>query len=378
MGQVSYTVITMGTPNSLTPSCLHRFIAICLFSMFSLTISAQAVDDSVFLSNADRFAESLSKEKNFITLAEKIVDAFPDDLSRARAAFRWITDQIRYDYKFVNRGDELDKPDCGNNPECGMLMKNWETGYLRKIMSSRKTTAEGYAKLFKKLCDLMYIPCEYIQGYARTKPYQIGNNMGANHFWNAIYIHSSWYYCDPTWAAGYCTEDDEGLLTSYVRQFEPYYWLQKQDRFFRNHYPKKGFLVEPLPFSKEQFFNKPFYFSAKVLDQVKEVSPATGVIKCRKGDSILFSFYYLKNIEKIQVNSNIFRNPPVKVWQKTGKKKYEWVTDEWAMRKQQYAAFARDGNLYSLYVPVKHESLYYIELVFDGTTAIRYRIRVEP
>ena len=355
---------------------IARFWLTCLLLLQVVASAARPSADSLRFIQADRVALSLGKETNFVSLSEKIADAFPDDLNRTRVIFRWITDNIQFDYRFVNRGDEIAKPECEQGQDCAGIMRDWETNFLKKIMKSRKATAEGYARLFKKLCDLLYIPCETINGYARTKPYQIGNNMSPNHYWNAVYLDTAWLYADLTWAAGFCEEDEEGRLTKYVKSLQEYYWLQPLETFSRNHYPKKGFQVEKMSLTREQFFNKPFYFSADVLKNLTEIIPSTGVLKCKKGDSLEFRFKYAKEIRQIQVNSNLYRNPPVMIRQQV-RGKYKWVRDEWAERKQVYVSFKRSDDTYTFSVPVTQESLYYLELVFDGQTAIRYRVRVE-
>lgn len=343
-----------------------------------LPLAAQSQVVATEWTAADAFALSLGKEKNYLELAEKIALQFPDDKLKVRAAFRWITEYILLDYRFINNGKELNKPDCLlSDPSCMQQLKTWETSFLRKIMQSRKTIPEGYARLFQTLCNLMFIRCETINGYARTRPYQIGNSIGASHYWNAVYLDNTWYYVDPAWAAGYCNEDEEGRLTKYVKKLDDYYWLRKQDAFSRNHYPKKGFAVEEMKLTKEQFFNKPHYYSTEVLSNLEEFSPATGVLKCRKGDTLHFVFDYRKDIQQIQVNTNIFRNPPVMLQQQKGRKLI-WVKDEWAEKKQVYWPFQRNGRTYALDVVIRDMACYYIELVFDGAPALRYRVRVEP
>lgn len=356
---------------------LHKpEILTLLYSLLFMVITDSAVSQSKY-PDIDSFVLSCKNETNYVTLAEKIGETYPGDLQRARAIFRWITAFIKYDYAFVNSGKEIEKPECNDKADCRQLLREWENNFLKKIMKSGKATAEGYAKLFKKMCDLLYIQAETIQGYARTKPYQVGNNMGLNHFWNAIHIDTAWYYIDATWAAGYCTENDEGRLLKFIRSFNEYYWLVPQELFIRNHYPKKGHEVEKMLITKEQFFNKPYYFSIDVLENLREYAPLTGVLKIRKGDSIFFHFSYAKEIKRIQVNSNIFRNPKVWVEQRSGRNKATMIKDEWAEKKQVYIPFIKKENEYSFYVKVLQESQYYIELVFDGVTAIRYRVRVE-
>ena len=128
--------------------------------------------------------------------------------------------------------------------------------------------------------------------------------------------------------------------------------------------------------TREQFFNKPFYFSADVLKNLTEIIPNTGVLKCKRATAWNSSSNMPKRSGRYKVNSNLYRNPPVMIRQQV-RGKYKWVRDEWAERKQVYVSFKRSDDTYAFSVPVTQESLYYLELVFDGQTAIRYRVRVE-
>jgi hypothetical protein len=217
-----------------------------------------------------------------------------------------------------------------------------------------------------------------ITGYARTRPYQIGNAMGINHSWNAVMIDADWFYLDATWASGYCTEDEEtGKLLRYVKDYKNYYWLSSFDRFSRNHYPKKGDFPEQTELTKEQFFLKPHYYSADILENITEYLPQTGVLKVKKGETIHFKFDYKKDIKNLQINSNIFRNPSLWTTVQVSRKKTKLVRDTWAEKKQQYIQFKKTGNTFEFDYTVNDNSLYYLELTFDYKPAIRYRVRVE-
>ncbi|MBS1734195.1 MAG: hypothetical protein JST02_12945 [Bacteroidetes bacterium] len=354
--------------------------AALLLLLLSLQICSAAQQEFIShdFSRVDSFVTSIKYQDDFSKLINDLTQPFPDDIDKIRAIFRWITNNISFDYRFVNQGRELNKPDCFGENDCPEQMMQWENNYLRKILRTQKAIAEGYSKLFKKMCDFCYIQCEAIPGYARTKPYQVGNNMGVNHWWDAVLIDRTWYYLDPTWAAGYCTEDEEtGMLLRYVKDYKEYYWLQTFEPFSRNHYPQNGKWVEKPSITKEQFFNRPHYFSVETLANIREHTPLTGVIKLKKGDSIHFDFDYEKDIGLIQVNSNIFRNPPLWTTINTGRRKTKLVRDTWAEKKQQYILFTRNGNNYQFDFVVKDNSLYYLELVFDYKPAIRYRVRVE-
>ena len=358
----------------------YKIILLPVVALLHHIVVAQTKIDSLDFSEVDSFVLSVKYENDIIKLANDLASPYPDDVSKVRAIFKWITNNIEYDYRFINSGKELKPPECEYEEEndCILKTREWENNYLKRILVRKRAIAEGYSKLFKKLCDLNYIQSEMIMGYARTRPYQIGNSMPVNHSWNAVLIDIDWYYLDATWAAGSCPEDDEtGRLLRYVKDFKNYYWLSPFDRFSRNHYPKKGNFPEPVNLTKEQFFLKPHYYSVEILENITENVPSTGVLKVKKGETIHFKFDYKKDIKSIQINSNIFRNPSLWTTIQVSKRKTKLVRDTWAEKKQQYIQFKKEGNTYEFDYSVNDNSLYYLELVFDYKQAVRYRVRVE-
>jgi len=358
-----------------------RLILLSLFISLQYLAVAQAKTDSLDFSDVDSFVMSVKYENDIPKLANDLGSPYVEDIYKVRAIFKWITNNIEYDYRFINSGREMKVPECEEDEDeadCIQRIRDWENKFLKRILLRKKAIAEGYSKLFKKLCDLNFIQAEVITGYARTKPYQIGNNMGVNHFWNAVMIDADWYYLDATWAAGYCPEDEEtGKLLRYIKDYKNYYWLSSFEIFSRNHFPKKGYFVEPTNLAKEQFFMRPHYYSAEILENMSEEVPATGVLKVKKGDVIHFKFDYKKEIKLLQINSNIFRNPSLWTTIQVSRRKTKVVRDTWAEKKQQYIPFKKEGNTYQFDYAVTENSLYYLELVFDYKQAIRYRVRVE-
>ena len=342
-----------------------RYILTALLLLSELTVIAQKDVNVPDFKQVDSFILTVKYKNDINLLARELTDPYNEDLYKVRAIFKWITENIAWDYRFMNKGDELNKPECTSDINCGPMLRLWENNYLKKILRTKKAIAYGYAKLFKRLCDLSYVQSLVVGGYARTKPYQIGNRMSENHFWNAVALDGIWYFCDPTWAAGYCPEDEEGLLLKYVRSYHNYYWLSGFTKMFRNHYPKNGHWAEQAAYSKEQFFNLPHYYSIDVLENIFDEYPATGVLHFKKGDTIHFSFGYKKEICSIQVNTNLYHNPPLFITEQVRGKKTRMVHDPWAEKRQQYVPFKRTGNIYEFGLPVSDESLYYVDLVFD-------------
>jgi hypothetical protein len=349
------------------------FVFLCL----QPGIAAQTPYDSMDFSVVDSFVLSVKYQNDISKLAFDLTDRFPDDIDKTRAIFKWITNNIAFDFRFINRGKEIEKPDCYGDDACPSILIKWENDYLKRILKSKKAIADGYARLFKKLCDICYVQAEMIPGYARTRPYQIGNSIGINHAWNAVLIDTTWLYLDPAWAAGNVIEDEEtGAMIKFEREYHNYYWLSSFERFSRNHYPQTGKWVVKPPITKEQFFNNPHYFSIEVLEHLTEQYPATGVLKVKKGDTIYFKFNYTREIKLLQINSNIFRNPSLWTTINTSKRKTKIVRDTWAEKKQVYIPFKKEANNYQFNYVVKDESLYYLEIVFDYKPAVRYRVRV--
>jgi hypothetical protein len=365
-------------------ACVHiitgfarNYILLLIFFSVVGSAHAQKTTTKPDFAKVDSFVLAIKYENDYIKLARDLTNPFPEDMNKVRAIFKWITNNISYDYRFINSGREITIPDCEGRYDCNEIIRSWENDYIKKILRTRRAIADGYAKLFQKLCEISHIQTELIPGYFRTKPYQIGNKISVNHTWNAVFIDTAWYFIDLTRASGYCIENEEtDKLVKFVKEYQEYYWLTPFYRLARNHYPKNGFWGEQYHIAAVDFFNKPHYYSTEVLENISEEEPATGILSVKKDDSIHFCFRYNKDIKLIQVNTNNFRNPSLWTTINVSKSKTKLVRDTWAEKKQVYIPFKKTGNTYSFDFPVKDNSLYYLELIFDYKKAIRYKVNV--
>ncbi|MEO8772389.1 MAG: transglutaminase domain-containing protein [Ferruginibacter sp.] len=348
-----------------------------IFSFVTYTATSQQPFSSLNFSQVDTFVLSVKFENDYIKLAHDLTDRFPEDVYKVRAIFKWICNNIAYDYRFINSGKELNVPDCADQFDCIEIMRSWENDYIKKILRTRKATADGYSKLFQKLCEIVYIQGEVLPGYLRSKPYQIGNKMSVNHSWNAVLIDADWCFVDVTLASGYCIENEEtDKLVRFVKDFQHYYWLTPFEKLARTHYPKNGFWGDLYHLPLSRFYNNPHYYSIDILDNISDECPDTGFITIKKDDTIHFSFTYKKDIRFIQVNSNNYRNPSLWTTVAVSKRKTKVVRDDWAEKKQIYLPFNKTGQQYSFDYVVKDMSLYYVEIAFDYKKAMRYKINV--
>lgn len=194
---------------------LKSIVAISLF--LPLWAYPQITKKNLFFYHVDSASRTIRYKSNIYRLTKELTDPYGEQILKARAIFIWITDNIGYNYKFVNKGKEIAIPECTSATNCEQVLLEWEKSYLKRVIKRRTAVCDGYARLFKKMCDIAGIRCEIVPGYTKTKPYQVGRMGSVNHAWNAIYIDSNYYFLDPTWAAGGCPEDeDTGKLLLFI------------------------------------------------------------------------------------------------------------------------------------------------------------------
>ena len=161
----------------LKPAFLPALI--CLLLSGSIYSQDFITKPSFFV--VDSFSRTVRYKHDLNRLTKELTDPYPEQLPKARAIFIWITDNIKYDYKFINDEREVKIPDCESGPFCEQVHLVWERKYLQKVLRKKLAICDGYARLFKKMCDIAGIPCEMVSGYTRTKLYQIGNAGSVNH-----------------------------------------------------------------------------------------------------------------------------------------------------------------------------------------------------
>lgn len=325
----------------------------------------------------DAFAGTVQYDDDLIKLTKTLTAPYDQDIFKVRSIFRWITENIRYDYKFLNSGKEMEGPPCEDVLDCSIITKEWENKYLKRILKQKKAVCNGYARLLSNMCEIAGVKSEVVSGYARTEPYEIGSSFNVNHAWNAVCIDSAWYFLDATWAAGYCIKDpDTDLLVEYVKHYDNYYWFTSPAKLNRNHYPEKGKWAYENNFTRAKFVNNPYY-DGFILSKINLVSPNTGMINGCVGDTIHFKFTYDGNIDKIQINSNSYRNPEIYVEEIVSKKLRRIIIDTVALKKQRYIIPTRKGNQYEFDYPVTDESLYYLDLLFDYRMVMKFRVKIK-
>lgn len=341
----------------------------CLFS--------QSAQNNVDYSEVDNFSATVKYHNDIKQLTNKLVTPFSRDLLKARAIFKWITENIRYDYTYYNKynykGRELKIPKCRDDQDCDAKRIVWEANIIDKALRKKKAVCQGYSLLFKKMCDIAGLKSQIVTGYVRTEYYQVGSAGTLDHAWNVVWLDSAYFLLDATWAAGGCWKDEDGKLTYYQKNFNGYYWLTPAKDFARNHYPeKKEWSLIP-NYTKENFAANPYY-SSNIISAVKVTTPSSGIVAAKKGDTIHFKLNYQRPFQDLQINSNLFRNPDIWAWDEVAKRKRIRRLDTLAIKKQQYTKYKQNGSDYEFEYIVTDNSLYYLDILFDKQRVMRFKV----
>jgi len=166
----------------------------------------------------DRHALSAppSAEASVHSLAAYLIKPAKNDREKARAIFRWITENIDYNVDVFFHGGS----GAANSGD---------------VLKSRKSVCFGYSDIFLSLANEAGLQAERISGYGKGYGYLPGQNFSgtANHAWNGVMINGSWYLIDSTWGAGYVSGDGK-----YVRSFDDHYFMTPPSEFIFDHLPE--------------------------------------------------------------------------------------------------------------------------------------------
>jgi len=328
-----------------------------LFCALSFQAFSQNKDGNINFQPVDDFARTINYKGDLQELTNKLTTPYTDTVYKLRAIFVWIADNIEYDYKLFNSGStEWNHFSCsGTKASCAQARAEWENKLLEHVLDKRKAVCNGYSKLFIKMCSLVGIQNEMVDGYVKKTPFQIGLTLSPSHSWNVVKLGGVNYYFDVTWAAGRCKQDEEsGKLVDFEKRYNNFYWQTPKDKFLRNHFPKDDKWIADAGRSKEYFFNAPYFYPGDLTQNIESNAPDSGLITTRVGDTIHFRFRFKNPVKNIQVNTNNYKNVEISLINK----------DEWV------------NNIYQFDYIVKENSLYYIEILFDSKKSIRYKVKI--
>lgn len=228
---------------------------------------------------------SIVKKAEYIltpdSLSRMLTNGYKTDRDKVASIFRWITDNISYNIRpYYNAAHSSAKnlydDDTG-------ALKPLSERVAIDVLKKRIALCDGYARLFKTLCDYAGIRSEVITGYADGGIGHRRMKFTSNHRWNAVYLDSSWHLLDATWAAGYITYSSN----DFIQQYNNRYFLTPAEDFIRDHYPEDlQWTLLAKPPAVSEFKHSPFKNNAFIKNKIDSYKPQSGIIEALPGDTI--------------------------------------------------------------------------------------------
>jgi len=230
-------------------------------------------------------------------LAKQLASLGKTDREKVRAIFRWITEHIDYNVMPFGQRKKIPRQFYNEPDDSNVALPPLNERIAAKILNTGVAFCDGYSRLFKTLCDHAGIKAEVIYGYARTNS---NRRFAVNHAWNSVYIDSTWYLLDVTWASGVISYGNE-----YIRQYNDFYFLTPPSDFIRDHYPEDlqwTLLTDPPVY--HEYGQNPFRYSGYIKAGVSSYFPAKGVIEVAVGDTIVIELNARKEISNFFVSES--------------------------------------------------------------------------
>ncbi|HRH60383.1 MAG TPA: transglutaminase domain-containing protein [Chitinophagaceae bacterium] len=279
-------------------------------------------------------------------------------LQKVTSIFNWVTSNIAYNVKAFGGGNQrdvwLEEDDDTASP-----LKPLNQRVSELVLKRGTAVCDGYARLFKTLCDAAGVYCETITGFAKTRTARIDARFTSNHKWNAVYIDSGWHLLDATWASGYINYRNE-----FVYQYDAHFFLTPPAEFMMDHHPEnlRWLLIADKPVAKE-YAETPFKSSYFKTNYIRSFQPQSGIIEAALGDTITFEIEPANPNKLLWVSaSTLFDSLDIFLLQCCG-----------AVKPQNKIT----GNKVSCIYKIESENTEWLHLIYDDQMIMRYKINVK-
>lgn len=252
-------------------------VSIC----FVLAMKASIAQNYFRYHAIDKYVQNREAD-NLDSLAKMLVAPYTADAEKARAIFSWIAQHISYNI-FVLKGSRQNVHTMYQVLLPADTAFEWKLAdemTALKVLRKRIAVCDGYAKLFKSLCDYAGLRSQIITGYATCNERE--KKFRTNHSWNAVLIDSVWRLLDVTWASGYVTYGNQ-----FIQQLDESYFFTDPAKFIRDHYPEdlQWTLLQNPPTVKE-YERTPFLHKSFIKYSISSYRPSRGIIEASVGDTI--------------------------------------------------------------------------------------------
>lgn len=218
-------------------------------------------------------------------LAALINNDFEAEADKARAIYSWIALNVRFDTKtYFAKKKKSKRLKYKDAVDRANKIRKEEIKLEDRALRENIAVPEGYAQLYKRVCDLTGVYGYILKGTSKVKLSDIGLKPGRlNYSWNVVQIGKDWFFVDASMGAG--------IVDYTEKKFRPYfndkYFFTPPDKFFLNHFPKdKEWLWKK--YTAEDFTNLPLFTGEYLRNDFELIEPLDGVLNLGGQDSIQF------------------------------------------------------------------------------------------
>ncbi len=144
------------------------------------------------------------------------------------SVFLWVTDNIRYDVKKLNKLKE--KPDPKGQKQPGKSREERRLELISHALKYKKGVCEEYAAVFDALVKELGYEAFIVNGYTKKKNGNVNRSIG--HAWNAVKVNGTWKLYDATWGAGYVVEGKR-----FEKAYKPEWYAVDPAEMIKRHMP---------------------------------------------------------------------------------------------------------------------------------------------
>lgn len=322
------------------------------------SIIASAQFDEALIRKGDSVADLYKGHElsDFRALSLKLTKDLTNDVSKARAIFRWICTNIQNDNKYFKQSKRSKAKLGVDSPEYLTWSRRKFQEVMDRLVRKKKTICNGYSFLFRELAFHAGLQSSAINGYSRTSKVNIGQNKAVpNHSWNAVLIDDHWFFIDATWGSGFT--DAYG---AFQFRFNPTHFCTPNKLFAQTHFPldSNWIIFEGAP-SLETYISQPLVFSTSTKFGLVPNSPNQYETTISKNELITFqatlkeSEFTIPPIIKVALGSEYRKILTVK--QESTKGHIELMAD-WS------------PHITGTYI---------IDLMLNGVVSCRWKVKVE-
>ena len=215
-------------------------------------------------------------------LAYSLTKDYATEKEKLRSIFSWIADHISYRVKKNYSNGKMVAGTARLKFTDTVQWKSANDMVAETVLQNTSAVCDGYARLFKTLCDYAGLRSAIITGFAKGD-LRRQLKFRCNHTWNAVYIDGTWQLLDITWASGYTNYSGD----EFVKRFDETYFLAPPENFISDHFPDdlRWTLMEKPPLPGE-FNNNPYKNRSFAKYNISAYAPVSGIIEAAVGDTV--------------------------------------------------------------------------------------------